>query len=147
MADKPKTIALGADHKGYELKNKIKQWLEEWGYETTDFGTDSDESVDYPDFAMQVAKAVANDAAYRGIVVCWTGNGTNMAVNKLRKIRGAYALNEEMAKLTREHNDANVLSLGSKWITEEEAKKIVKTFLDTKFAGGRHERRVKKFSE
>jgi len=146
LPDKPKKIYLGADHKGYQLKNKIIEWLKDWGYETTDFGTNSDESVDYPDFATRVAEAVANDAASMGIVVCWTGNGVNMTVNKNRKIRGAYALNEEMAKLTREHNDANVLALGSHWITEEQAKAIVKKFLDTTFEAGRHERRVKKFS-
>ncbi len=146
MPDKPKKIYLGADHKGYELKNKIIAWLKEWGYETTDFGTNSDESVDYPDFASQVADAVAGDVSSMGIVVCWTGNGVNMTVNKNRKVRGAYALNEEMAQLAREHNDANVLALGSHWISEEQAKAIVRKFLDTEFAGGRHERRVKKFS-
>jgi len=146
LTDKPTKIYLGADHKGYQLKNKIIEWLKEWGYKTTDFGTNSDESVDYPDFASKVADAVADDAASLGIVICWTGNGVNMTVNKNHKIRGALAVNEEMARLSRAHNNANVLALGSQWVTEDEAKKIVKTWLATKFEGGRHERRVSKFS-
>ena len=116
------------------------------GYEVIDFGTDSEESTDYPDYGMRVAVSVANHESDRGITVCWTGNGMNMVVNKLPEIRGAYALTEEMAQLSRQHNDANVLTLGSKWVTPELAEKIVKVWLETKFEGGRHLQRVKKFS-
>ena len=139
-------IALGADHKGYALKEDIKVFLTKQGYEVIDFGTDSEQSTDYPDYGMRVAHSVANHESDRGITVCWTGNGMNMVVNKLPEIRGAYALTEEMAQLSRQHNDANVLTLGSKWVTPELAEKIVKVWLETKFEGGRHANRVKKFS-
>lgn len=139
-------IALGADHKGFALKEQIKLFLKKWGHEVTDFGTDSEQSTDYPDYGMRVAHAVANREVDRGITVCWTGNGMNMVVNKLPEIRGAYAFDEEMARLSRQHNNANVLSLGSKWVTPDLAEKIVKVWLETQFEGGRHMQRVKKFS-
>jgi ribose 5-phosphate isomerase B len=139
-------IALGADHKGFALKEQIKSFLRQWGHEVTDFGTDSEESTDYPDYGIRVAHAVANKEADRGITVCWTGNGMNMVVNKLPEIRGAYAFDEEMARLSRQHNDANILTLGSKWVTPEMAERIVKVWLETPFEGGRHANRVRKFS-
>jgi ribose 5-phosphate isomerase B len=139
-------IAMGADHKGYQLKEHLKKFLQGLGHTVTDFGTDSEESTDYPDYGMRVAHAVANREADRGITICWTGNGMNMTVNKLPEIRGAYALTEEMAMLSRQHNDANILTLGSKWVTPDLAERIVKVWLDTEFEGGRHEKRIRKFS-
>ncbi|MCK4857142.1 MAG: ribose 5-phosphate isomerase B [candidate division Zixibacteria bacterium] len=139
-------IALGADHKGYLLKEKVKAFLKEQGHEVVDFGTDSEESTDYPDYGMKVAQAVANDEVDRGITLCWTGNGMNMVVNKLPEIRGAFAFTEEMARLTREHNDSNILSLASKWVEPELAEKIITVWLTTEFEGGRHLPRIRKFS-
>lgn len=139
-------IAIGADHKGFPLKEHLKRFLQSLGHTVTDFGTDSEESTDYPDYGMRVAHAVANHEVERGITVCWTGNGMNMVVNKLPEIRGAYAMTEEMAVLSRQHNDANILTLGSKWVENSLAEKIVRAWLDTPFEGGRHEKRIKKFS-
>ncbi len=139
-------IAIGADHKGFQLKEHLKKFLQDLGHTVTDFGTDSEESTDYPDYGMRVAHTVANREAERGITICWTGNGMNMVVNKLPEIRGAYALTEEMAILSRQHNDANILTLGSKWVTPDLAEKIVKAWLTTDFEAGRHEKRIKKFS-
>jgi len=103
-------IALGADHRGFELKKKIKIYLIDLGHQVTDFGTDSTESVDYPDFGFKVAESVAKGEADFGITFCWTGNGMNMVANKVKGIRSALCINEEMARLTRGHNDANVLA-------------------------------------
>jgi ribose 5-phosphate isomerase B len=140
-------IALGADHRGYILKQDLIRYLEaELGCTTVDFGTDSEESVDYPEYGMKVAHAVANQEVDRGITICWTGNGMNMVVNKLPEIRGAYAFSEEMAQLTREHNDSNILSLAAKWVEPALARKIVKVWLETEFQGGRHLARIKAFS-
>jgi ribose 5-phosphate isomerase B len=139
-------IALGADHRGYLLKEKLKQFLEKLGHEVTDFGADSDTSVDYPDYGGKVARAVAEGTVDRGITICWTGNGMNMVVNKLPEVRGAFAFSEEMARLTREHNDSNVLSLAAKWQELESVEKIVQVWLTTEFEGGRHIPRIKKFS-
>lgn len=139
-------IAIGADHKGFQLKEHLKRFLQSLGHTVTDYGTDSEESTDYPDYGMRVAHAVANREVERGITVCWTGNGMNMVVNKLPEIRGAYAMTEEMAVLSRQHNDANILTLGSKWVENSLAEKIVRAWLDTPFEGGRHEKRLKKFS-
>lgn len=139
-------IALGADHKGYALKERIKAHLIAQDHEVEDFGTDSEKPTDYPDYGMKVALAVANHEVDRGITVCWTGNGMNMTVNKLPEIRGAMALSEEMAKLTREHNDSNILSLASKYVEPDLALRIVDIWLNTDFEGGRHLPRIKKFS-
>jgi ribose 5-phosphate isomerase B len=138
-------IAVGADHKGFEFKEKIKLILQRLGHKVTDFGTDSEQkSVDYPDFGLKVAHAVADHKADYGITVCWTGNGMNIAANKVHGIRAGMALNPEMAQLTRAHNDANVLTLSSKYTPENQLDQIVSTFLSTSFEGGRHEKRVKK---
>jgi len=137
-------IALGADHRGFELKKKIKIYLIDLGHQVTDFGTDSTESVDYPDFGFKVAESVAKGEADFGITFCWTGNGMNMVANKVKGIRSALCINEEMARLTRGHNDANVLALASKFVSEEQAKKIVDVWLSTEFEGGRHIPRIEK---
>ena len=140
-------IAIGSDHAGYEDKEKIKKQLDELGVDYEDVGTNSTESVDYPIYAKKVAESVANGQAERGILVCGSGNGMQIAANKIRGIRAALAWNEETARLAREHNDANVLSVPARMISPQEVSKVVKSFLDAKFEGGRHARRVDEISE
>jgi len=139
-------IALGADHAGVHLKHAIRQLLDERGIAYTDFGTNSAESVDYPDFAAAVADDVAQHRSDFGILLCGSGIGMAIAANKFAGIRAAAVVDEESARLSREHNDANVLALGERLTPVDEARKIVSTFLDTQFAGGRHQRRVDKIS-
>ena len=140
-------IAIGSDHAGYEDKEKVKKQLEELGIEYEDVGTNSTESVDYPIYAKKVAEKVAAGEAEQGILVCGSGNGMQIAANKVRGVRAALAWNEETARLAREHNDANVLSVPARMISPEEVSKVVKSFLDAKFEGGRHARRVGEISE
>lgn len=137
-------VALGCDHAGYEWKEKVKAILTERGHEVMDFGTNSKDSVDYPDFGLKVADAVSAGLVDRGIAICWTGNGMAIAANKVRGVRAGLALNPEMAYLTRLHNDANVLTLAEKYTPEEDLPEIVRLFLETVFEGGRHKRRVDK---
>ncbi len=137
-------IALAADHKGVELKNRVKALLISLGHEFIDFGTHTSESVDYPDFGLAAARAVASNEADRAITVCWTGNGMNIAANKIKGIRAGLALNPEMAHLTRLHNDANILTLSAKYTEEDTLDETIKFFLDTEFEGGRHITRVDK---
>lgn len=137
-------ISIGADHAGYELKNKVIKHLQEKGIKVKDFGTNSDESVDYPDFGHPVASDVENNMADLGIVICGSGNGINMSVNKHAGIRSALCWNEELAALARQHNNANVLALPARFIEEDLGIKIVDAFIDNEFEGGRHERRVNK---
>lgn len=137
-------IALGADHKGYDFKEKIKAYLQRMGIEVTDFGTDNENSVDYPDYGLKVAHEVADGKADYGVTVCWTGNGMNIAANKVKGIRSGLALNPEMAHLTRLHNDANVLALSGKYTPEDQLEEIVHEFVNTAFEGGRHIARVEK---
>lgn len=141
-----KKIALAADHAGYELKESIKHYLADRGFEVIDFGTNSAESVDYPDFAHKLGDAIDKDEVLRGIAICGTGNGISMALNKHQKVRCALSWNKEIAALGRQHNNANVVALPARFISEEEAKQVVQTFLDTPFEGGRHERRVNKIA-
>lgn len=140
-------IALGADHKGFPFKEKVKSILTRLGHAVIDFGTDNEDSVDYPDYGLKVAHAVAEGKAERGITVCWTGNGMNIAANKVKGIRSGMAVNKDMAYYTRLHNDANVLSLSGKYTPETELESIVKTFLETAFEGGRHVKRVEKIQQ
>jgi ribose 5-phosphate isomerase B len=140
-------ISLGADHKGFELKEKVKKYLTGLGHQVTDFGTDSTESVDYPDFGFKVAESVARGESDFGITVCWTGNGMNIAANKVKGIRSALCLNEEMAMLARAHNDANVLALASNFVCDDTAMKILDVWLATEFEGGRHARRLGKIRD
>ncbi len=137
-------VAIGCDHAGVELKDKVKGLLTKLGHAVLDFGTNTTDSVDYPDFAKEVALAVGEGRADRGIVICWTGNGTNITANKVRGVRSGMALNRDMAYYTRLHNDANVISMGQKYVSEEAWEDIVTTFLETEFEGGRHQRRVDK---
>jgi ribose 5-phosphate isomerase B len=139
-------IALGADHAGVQLKSEIRRLLDERGIAYMDFGTDSTESVDYPDYASKVAHGVASGAFDRGILFCGSGIGMAIAANKVAGIRAASILDEESARLSREHNDANVLALGERLTPPALARQIVARFLDTPFAGGRHARRVDKIN-
>ena len=139
-----RAVLLAADHAGYELKQDLAQHLTDLGYESVDLGTDSPDSVDYPDFAHRLAQAIERGEAERGILVCGAGIGMSMAANRHTGVRAANCVDERMAALAREHNDANVLCLGSRLLDPDQAKKIVWTFLETPFGGGRHERRVGK---
>ena len=140
-------IALGADHAGFELKNKIKAHLEQQGYEVDDRGTSSGDSVDYPDFARSVGEDVADKQATFGVLVCGTGIGMSMAANKVPGVRAANVTSENEAQLSREHNNANVLALGARTLDGDKALSIVDKFLNTDFAGGRHQRRLDKITE
>jgi len=139
-------ISLGADHRGFELKEKIKKYLTDLGHQVTDFGTYSTQSVDYPDFGFKVAESVARGESDFGITFCWTGNGMNIAANKVKGVRSALCLNEEMATLARSHNNANMLALASKFVSEEMAKKILDVWFATNFEGGRHIPRLEKIN-
>jgi ribose 5-phosphate isomerase B len=140
-------IAIGADHAGFEEKEKLKKTLDELGVEYEDLGTNSIDSVDYPDFGAKVGRAVASGEFDEGIVVCGSGIGIAIAANKIHGVRAAQAWNEETARLARQHNDANVLSIGARVIPEEEIPKIVRAWFGAKFEGGRHAKRVEKISE
>lgn len=137
---------MACDHAGYELKLVIKSFLEEKGFEVMDFGTHSTESCDYPDFAHKLGCSINNGTYKRGIVICGSGNGVQMTTNKYNKVRCALCWIPEIAHLARQHNDANVISMPARFISEETAKQIVEEFLNTPFEGGRHERRVEKIS-
>ncbi|MEZ5359480.1 MAG: ribose 5-phosphate isomerase B [Candidatus Zixiibacteriota bacterium] len=137
-------IAIGSDHAGFEMKEKVKTLLESWGHTVTDFGTYSTESVDYSDFALKVGEAVSTGIVDRGVAVCWTGNGVTITTNKVDGVRATIALNTEMAMLARAHNNSNVLTLASKYVDASELGDILKAWLETKFEGGRHTRRLAK---
>jgi len=137
-------VAIGADHAGFELKDIIKQTLDELRVAYKDVGTNSDESVDYPDYAAKVGKAVAGGEFDRGILVCGTGIGMALAANKVAGVRAAPVVDLESARLARSHNDANVLAIGARVTPPERALDLVRLFLKTEFEGGRHERRLQK---
>ena len=137
-------IALASDHGGFEQKEELRVWLDGLGYVVDDFGCDSEESVDYHDYAERAARAVAQGDDDYGILVCGTGIGMMIAANKVAGIRAANLTSPEFAKLSREHNDANVATLSGRFTSLEDNKSIIETFLDTDFAGGRHARRVEK---
>ncbi|HLW52057.1 MAG TPA: ribose 5-phosphate isomerase B [Candidatus Angelobacter sp.] len=139
-------IALGADHAGYELKDKIREHLQQQGFQVQDEGTNSAESVDYPDYALRVAHDLVQQSADRGILVCGSGIGMAMSANKVAGIRAANVSSRYEAQMSREHNDANVLALGARILKEDDALQIVDTWLATAFAGGRHQRRVDKMA-
>jgi ribose 5-phosphate isomerase B len=139
-------IAIAADHAGFVLKERLRQRLADEGHEVIDFGAASAESCDYPDFAQGAARDVAAGHSDRGILVCHTGIGMAMAANKVAGVRAAQAVNEEAVRLTREHNDANVLTLGAHFVDEDRAMDLIRIFLDTEFQGGRHSRRVAKIA-
>lgn len=141
------TVALGADHAGFELKEALKAWLIEGGYQVLDFGTHSPESVDYPDYAVQVAEAVAGHKVERGVLVCGTGIGMAISANKMPGVRAALCSDLYTARMSREHNDANILTLGGRLMGREMALDILRMWLETEFLGGRHQRRVDKIDE
>jgi ribose 5-phosphate isomerase B len=140
-------VAIGADHGGFELKEQLKAYLCDWGYKFLDLGTDSTAAVDYPDFAEAVANAVARGDAWLGVVVDSAGIGSSIAANKVAGARAALCYDRATARNSREHNDANVLSLGAKLISPEAAREILAIWLSTPFAGGRHQRRVDKIRD
>ena len=139
-------IALGADHGGFKFKEAIKEMLTVEGYPIFDFGTFSGESIDYPDIVHPVATAIEKGEATLGILICGSGQGVSITANKHQGVRAALAWNEDIAKLARQHNNANVLCLGERFMELEDVKKIIIAFLNSKFEGGRHERRVSKIA-
>ena len=141
-----KIVGLAADHAGYEIKEHIKRWLEAKGIEYKDFGTCSTESVDYPDYGHPLALAIEAGECYPGIAVCGSGLGIDMVLNKHQGIRAALCWMPEIAHLARQHNDANVLVLPGRFLSDEEADRILEEFFNTEFEGGRHQRRVEKIA-
>ena len=139
-------IAIAADHAGFALKEKLRERLAAEGHRVDDFGTDSAESCDYPDFAAPVARDVAEGRSDRGILVCSSGIGMAIAANKVAGVRAVPVRSADEVRLTREHNDANVLTLGARYVDEADAMELVELFLHTEFAGGRHARRLAKIA-
>ncbi len=144
--NKELTLAIGADHAGYEYKEAIKQWLQEQDWAIEDKGTYSLDSVDYPDFAHPVASMVEDGKASVGILICGSANGVAITANKHQGIRAALCWQEEIASLARQHNNANIICIPARFVSLDEAKKMVETFLSTAFEGGRHQNRVGKIS-
>ena len=139
-------IAIGADHAGYELKRLIIDFLKEKGHRVEDFGCYSEESIDYPDYAHPVCESIEKSTNKYGILICGSGNGISMAANKHSGIRAALSWNSEIAELGRLHNNANIVSIPARFVSEENALKIVDVFLSTEFEGGRHQTRVDKIA-
>jgi ribose 5-phosphate isomerase B len=137
-------IPIGSDHAGFALKTKIISYLKEKGYQIDDKGCYSEDSIDYADYAHPVASLVENNKGMKGILLCGSGNGINMTANKHQGVRSALCWSVEIAKLAREHNDANILTLPARFLTEEEALLIVDVFFSTEFEGGRHQKRIEK---
>lgn len=139
-------IAIGNDHAGTEYKNAIVSYLEGEGHQVINHGTNTNDSVDYPDFIHPVAEAVSNGSVDYGIIICGSGNGASMTANKHQKVRSALCWTKEITALAREHNDANILSIPARFTSQPQAVEMVKTFLSTEFEGGRHQRRVDKIA-
>ncbi len=139
-------ISIGNDHAGVDYKNAVVKMLQGRGYEVKNYGTDSESSVDYPDFGHPVAIDVASKDADFGVVICGSGNGINMTVNKHQEIRSALCWTKEIAGLARLHNDANIIAIPARYTSINQAVEMVEAFLDTKFEGGRHQNRVDKIS-
>jgi ribose 5-phosphate isomerase B len=139
-------IPIGADHAGFNLKQFLISYLQEKGYEVKDHGCFSEDSIDYPDFGHPVAEMVENNPGMLGILICGSGNGINMTANKHQGIRSALCWKKEIAELARQHNDANIIALPARFISEQEAVEMVDAFLKTPFEGGRHQKRVDKIS-
>lgn len=139
-------IGIACDHAGYQMKEELKVFLSEQGYQVKDFGTNSEESMDYPDVAHPLANSVESGECEFGIALCGSGNGISMTLNKHQQIRAALCWNCELAALAKQHNNANILSLPARFISLEEAKNIVRSYIDATFEGGRHQRRVEKIA-
>lgn len=137
-------ISIGSDHAGYAYKEEIKKYLSKKGFEMIDVGTNSSDSCDYPDFGKEAAKKVASGEATYGIVVCSSGEGISIAANKIKGVRCGLAYNDDVARLIRQHNDANMIGFGASFMSLEDVLKRIDIFLTTPFEGGRHERRVNK---
>ena len=144
MASKREVIPIAADHAGFEMKQKLERVLENMGYEIQDLGTNSAASTDYPDFAHPLAKEISEGEAKRGVLLCGTGLGMSYVANRYPHVRAAVVWSPEIAEMARRDNDANVLVLPSRYLSEDDAEEILKKFLETPFEGGRHERRVEK---
>jgi ribose 5-phosphate isomerase B len=147
MAKDSTILVMASDHGGYAMKVFLKEKLQAFGYTVFDFGTNSEESVDYPDMIHPLASAINKGEFERGIILCGSGNGAQMTANKYPNVRAGLCWTVEQALLTRQHNDANVLSLPGRFITFEDAWKITETFLNTDFEGGRHQARVNKINQ
>jgi ribose 5-phosphate isomerase B len=147
MKENGRVIVMASDHGGYEMKEYLKEKLIENGFEVKDFGTFSNESVDYPDYIHPLASAVNKGEYETGIIICGSGNGAQITANKYQYVRAALCWDEEQTKLAREHNNANIMSLPGRYIPLEQAWKMTEIFLSTAFEGGRHERRVEKISQ
>jgi ribose 5-phosphate isomerase B len=144
---KPKRIAIGSDHAGFEAKEQAKREIAALGLDVADKGTDNLDSVDYPDFGAAVGHAVVSGEVDRGVVICGSGIGISIAANKVPGVRAALCWNEETARLAREHNDANVLCIGARFIEPDQAARMIRVFMETEFAGGRHQQRVEKLTQ
>lgn len=141
-----KIIPIGADHAGFKLKSKVIKHLEQKGYELKDFGCYSEDSIDYPDYGHPVADMVESNEGMLGILICGSGNGINMTANKHQGIRSALCWKKEIAELARQHNNANIIALPARFVSEEEAIEMIDVFLATEFEGGRHQNRVNKIA-
>jgi ribose 5-phosphate isomerase B len=137
-------ILIASDHAGFELKRKLERWLREMGYAVADLGPENAESTDYADYAHPLAQRVSDGVASRGVLLCGTGLGMSYVANRYPRVRAAVAWSPEIAELSRRHNDANVLALPARFLSEDQARQILQTWLDTPFEGGRHERRIEK---
>jgi ribose 5-phosphate isomerase B len=144
--EKMKRIGIAADHAGYGLKTVFVEKLKEWGYECINCGTDSTNSVDYPDFGHPLGEAIDSGECEMGIAICYSGNGMNMVLNRHRNVRAALCWNKDVATLAKKHNNANVCVLPAHFVSNEDAVEIVSTFFATSFEGGRHERRIGKIN-
>jgi ribose 5-phosphate isomerase B len=140
----PETIIIGSDHAGFDLKERVKEWLEARGFAVEDIGSRSPEQVDYPDCAHELAEAISSGRRARGVLICGTGIGVSIAANRHKGVRAAVVCGEQTARLAREHNDANVLALGGRTLDPSLAERILDVWLDTPFTGERHARRVAK---
>ena len=144
MASTREVIPIAADHAGFEMKQKLERVLKDMGYEIQDLGADSEVSSDYPDFAHPLAKEISDGEAKRGVLLCGTGLGMSYVANRYPHVRAAVVWSPEIAEMARRHNDANVLVLPARYLSDGDAEQILRTFLETPFEGGRHERRVDK---
>ena len=140
-------IAIASDHAAFALKAELRDWLTAQGHEVSDLGPDSEASVDYPDYARKVGDEVASGHVDQGLLVCGSGTGMAIAANKVPGVRAAVAWNEETARLARQHNDANVLCIGARFIPADEAARMIRVFMETEFDGGRHAERVEKLTK
>ncbi len=147
MVKTAEIIAIGCDHAGFEMKEFLKKVIGEWGFKVKDFGTYSDKSIDYPDPLHPLAASIENGLIKKGITICGSGNGAAMVVNKYTHIRAALCWKPEIAQLARLHNNANIISLPARFITNDQAAEMVNLFFHTDFEGGRHQRRVNKISD